>query len=158
MAGTYNQEFYSLHKRQVTLHAVVAVGAAGAVTLQKWTPTAQAVAGAYSAASTAAANSFSPAGTQGITSVTKEATAGQWTFVLQDGFQRLLGATFTPVVATTGISTAAAMGVVKPSGVNGLTTGNTFTVQFADFAGAAVNPASGEVMLLTFELDQSPTI
>jgi hypothetical protein len=155
--STMTPESYSLNKQRVTLYAVMNIGASGAVTLQAWTPTAAQVTGAYSAAASSTSSALSPGGAQGIQSVSKESTAGQYTVALQDTYQRLLGVRATSIVATTGIPAAPDVGVVKPSGVNGLTTQNTVVVQFSA-AGVATDPASGEQILLEITLDKSGVI
>lgn len=152
----YNQFDFSVIKKKVTLYAVVDVGGSGAVTLKQWTPSVGASAGTYSSAQTTAANAYSPAGTQGIASVTKETAAGQWTFTFQGSFARLLGARATCLVPTTGISAAPDLGVV------GVTPGvasapGSVTIALS-LNGAAANPASGERVIVEFVLDDSSTI
>jgi hypothetical protein len=168
----YTQFDFSLVRKKVTLFAVVDIGASGAATLKQWTPPAAAVAGAYSDAQTTPANAYSPAGTQGVATVTKEATAGQYTFTFQGSFTRLLGARHTCLVPTTGLPAAPILGVV------GVTPGvasapGTITVQLAapqvttaqfgtgtdaTLGSVATNPANGERIIFEFVLDDSSAI
>lgn len=156
-ALAYTQFDFSLIRKKVTLYAVVDIGASGACTLKQWNPPTAGAAGSYSSAGTSQASPYSPTGTQGIASVTKESTAGQYTFVFQGSFARLLKADFTPLVATTGVSAACKLGVI---GTAPSVTSNPgqVTVQLVDYAGNAVNPASGERIIFEFVLDDSSTI
>lgn len=124
----YNKNVQSLEVDVVKLSGSFLVGAAGAV-------------------------SSSQGG--GIESVVKEATAGQYTIQLSDRFQRLLMAQFKNVKAT--VSTVAAIQVLE-SGATfqaDIKSDGAITIQCLDFAGAAVNPASGEAILFALELRQS---
>lgn len=153
----YTQFDFSLVRKKVTLYAVCDIGASGAVTLEQWTPPVNSSAGSYASASTSPANAYSPTGTQGVASVTKESTAGQYTFVFQGSFARVLKADFTPLVATTGVSAAAKLGVVGTSPSVSSAPG-TITIQLVDYAGIAVNPASGERIIFEFVLDDSSAV
>lgn len=79
----------------------------------------------------------------GIDSVTKESTAGQYSIVLEEAFNRLLwadasvvGATFSGVFAIEAINDVQAAVRAKTK----------ITIQCYDATGTAVNPASGSVI------------
>mgnify|MGYP001593161008 CR=1 FL=1 len=154
-SAAFRQFQYSLLAKRVDLWAVVAVGAAGAVTLKQWSYTTGGAAGSYGNAQTSPADAFSPIGTQGIKSVTKEATAGQWTWVFQNSYQRLLGVDVTCMVATTGISAAPDIGVISTTPAVASNPGTFVTA--LSLNGVAANPASGELLVVHFTLDDSDT-
>lgn len=157
-SSTFTPESYSLQKQRMTLFAVLNIGGTGAVTLQSWSPTSGQVTGAYSAASTSGANSYSPGGAQGVASVSR-VSAGLYTVTLQEGYQRLLGVHPTFLVPTTAIPAAPVMGVVKPAGTGGSlgTNLNSFNVQFST-GGVATDPASGEQIILKIDVDKSGVV
>ena len=113
---TYNQAQYTAERAPVTLFATVTIGAAGAVSAKKG---------------------------YGIKSVTKEATAGQYTIVLEDKFSRALAVHATVVHSS--ISAALNVQVLNtPAQLQAaLAAGTGFVIQCIDKTGAAVNPESG---------------
>jgi hypothetical protein len=91
----------------------------------------------------------------GILSVTKLATAGQYKITLTDRFARILMAKFQAMGAA-----ALAVGNIQiletPSTFQAsVKTGGTITIQCLDFAGAAVNPASGAAIYFEIDARQS---
>lgn len=145
MASHQFQQFgLSIEKRAIRLWAVVAVGAAGAVTLQAWNPVAR----VYAAAGVK--------GFRGILSVARTGT-GAWTITLDDVYQRLLGVvpTFfsaggTPYSPVLGVLTSSNVSAVAAPVVN-------IVFQSAGVAasGSALDPASGEIIQLEIQLQDS---
>ncbi len=149
-----------LQKGLYDLYAVVAVGAAGAVTLQFWNYPlfgGGVNARTYTAASTTGGSTGVPQryqqGTDGIFSVTRTG-AGLWTFKLQDNFQRLLELQVMPSLAG---GTSAIVGC----GVNStLTTtasmaavgGSVIAIALLSATATALDPASGETIVVHFGL------
>ena len=154
---------YALIKREVHLYGAFLVGAAGAVTLQKWNyPTLGAGTGArtYTAAPLAnALPSGAPyplqyaAGAEGIRSVTRTG-AGAWTVQLQDNYQRLMMVSES-VQNATGVVTTADVGI--SSTITNMTAngGSIIGLQLLNTAGGAADPASGDLVLLTFILNDA---
>lgn len=68
----------------------------------------------------------------------------------KDSYQRLLQCQVNFVVATTSAVCSVSVAVDNSAG-----TTPSISIQCVDFAGAAVDPASGEVMLIRLELDNS---
>lgn len=118
---TYNQAQYTAERAPVTLFATVTIGAAGAVSAKKG---------------------------YGIKSVTKEATAGQYTIVLEDKFSRALAV--SAQVVHSAISAAASIQVLNtPAQLQSAVAGGTgFVLQLIDVSGAAVNAESGAQIML----------
>ena len=124
----YYRNYNTLEVDVVNLFGSIVIGAAGAVT------------------------SFQGGG---IKSVTKEATAGQYTIELTDLFARILGASFESLAVGPTLvgklqilnDPATFQADVKADG--------KITIQCLDFAGAAVNPASGEAILVDIKARQS---
>lgn len=157
---TFQPLSFTLVKRKVELYAAVSVGAVGAVTLQKWNyPTfgnATAPAQTYTAATTATAGLGNRgflqynAGSEGVYSVTRTG-AGLWTVKLQDNYQRCLGVTVNGQLAG-GLS--AIVGVGVNSTVTNMSSqgGSVIGLALLSATAAALDPANGEVMLLTFTL------
>lgn len=112
---SYQQPLGSLEVNVVQLFGSITVGASGAV------------------------SAF-----QGAASVTKNATAGNYTIVLDDRFDRLL-AVHTGVLSASAPGVVVAAEVVATPATNQATfqASGAITVQFRDYAGAAANPASG---------------
>lgn len=172
MSGTFTQEWYTFLKKGTSLFAVVNIGGTGAPTLEKWQPNSAQITAAYSAAPTTG-NAVAPAGFQGVASIAR-VSAGLYTIVLQQGYQRLLGVFPTFLVTTTGSPAAPIMGVIKPTAAGGLTaSGTTFQVQFwatqvtkaiidgdatATLPLVATDPASGEQIILEIIVDASGAI
>ena len=143
MSGRMYYQFRgTLEPELVTLYATVSVGAAGAVTFQKFDP----VANSYSAAPSG--------GWRGITSVARTA-AGLWTITLQDSYQRCLGLSASFLVAS-GLPAAPQVALCTGS-LNNVRSGTAATVQvqFCSSAGVAADPASGEQITLRIDLSNS---
>lgn len=82
----------------------------------------------------------------GISSITKESTAGQYSIVLSDYFQRLL---MVKAVNVDDANSAWASCAILEDGATLQTDfkgDKTFKIQFQDYAAAAVNPTSGAVI------------
>lgn len=156
---TFQEDVLGLVKRKVTLFAVVSVGGAGAVTLQKRTFSAM---GATSAAPSTSLGAAPTTGVGyaygdggGIRSVARTGT-GLWTVTLSDSYQYLLGVVIKQTANASGLITAAGVGVLS-GGTNVTTntaTGNGGVISLAlnDWAGAAVDPASGDTLTLELVL------
>ena len=156
----FTQVQYTIIKREVRVYAAVSVGAAGAVTLQKWNYPQLGQTGApaqtYTAATTATAalgNRWplnTNAGSEGVYSVTRTA-AGLWTVKLQDNYQRCLGVTVNGQLAG-GLS--AIVGAAFNSTLTNMQAqgGSVIGLALLSATGTALDPAAGEVMLLTFAL------
>lgn len=154
---TLQTKLHSFTKKRVVISPVISVGGAGAVTLQKRTFTAM------GSTSSAPANSLGAAPTTGVgyavgdgagTRSVSLGTAGLWTITLSDPYQYLIGVVIKSTKNATGIPTAAAVGVKTDSVTTNTSLGNggSLVVQLVDFAGAAVNPASGDVITLEITL------
>jgi hypothetical protein len=119
MANRFFKQFqYTYEQDTVTLYGEFSVGASGAVT-------SGTVKGG------------------GILSVTKEATAGQYSIALTDYFQRLL---FVEVLnVDDAVSAWASANVLEdPSALQtDFKADKTFKIQLQDYAGSAVNATSG---------------
>jgi hypothetical protein len=129
-----NQFRYSFEKRLVNPILRAAIGASGAPTLD-------------------AANS------KGIYSITRDvATAGKYTVqfgsaqnavFVKDVYVKFMGLTFTSVF--TSISTVGSVSVLADT----TATDGKLVIQCVDYAGAAVDPASGEVIIVQFTFKDS---
>lgn len=137
---------YTLEKGIVRLHARVSVAGGGAVTLQTWNPTT----GAYASAPTT--GSGYAKGAYGISSVARTGT-GAWTIVLQDSYRRLLGVTMS-TTATSGVSTVISPGIDATTDVTS-NTAPTIKLVLSSATATAADPASGDKIDLTFELQNS---
>lgn len=91
----------------------------------------------------------------GIKSVVKEATAGQYTITLTDLFARILMPKFQSMAQ--GVSLVAQIQLFEVPGTfqADVKADGTITIQCLDFAGAAVNPASGESIFIDIKARQS---
>lgn len=118
---TYNQAQYTAERAPVSLYATITIGATGAMSAKKG---------------------------YGIKSVTKEATAGQYTVVLEDKFSRALSVSVQ--VVHSAISAAQVVQVLNtPAQLQSAVAGGTgFVLQCVDKDGAAVNPESGAQLFL----------
>jgi hypothetical protein len=118
MANKYFSQFqYTYEKDTVTIYGEFTVGASGAVT-------AGTVKGG------------------GLESVTKEATAGQYSITLSDFYQRLL---YVEAVNVDNANSAwASVCVLEDAAVlqSEFKADKTFKIQFQDYAAAAVNPTA----------------
>lgn len=118
---TYNQAQYTAERAPVTLYATIAIGAAGAVSAKKG---------------------------YGIKSVTKEATAGQYTIVLEDKFSRALAV--QGQVVHSAISAVQSIQVLEtPADLQtDVASGTGFRIQLVNASGAAANAESGAQVFL----------
>jgi hypothetical protein len=159
----YIDKNYTLVKGQVELYCTVSVGAAGAVTLQKWNypglaPSSSA-ARTYSAAPTTGGGPAFPLqtaqGAEGVFSVARTGT-GLWTITLQDAYQRLIGLTGFSSLAG-GLS--AVVAVHENTSITNMNSGtparSVLGVALLGSTGTAVDPASGERLTLRFTLQNS---
>jgi hypothetical protein len=128
-----NRTFYKgakmLERDPVILFLRATIGASGAVTLNEG---------------------------KGVTSITKESTAGQYTIVLQDKYAALLAMSAHLEIPTTGLAAGPDIAML-----GSLTTGNTLKIQCSAPTGAsnvqaATNPASGEILKVMLVLRDSP--
>ncbi len=136
MANRFGQQFsFTMAKQVWKVYLKATIGASGAVTLDS-----------------------SQARSNGIVSITKEATAGQYTVVFgttsskKDVWPKFYG------MQASFISTSAAPAapiVYVDDNSSATAASCSITVQCLDYAGNAANPASGEVMLLEFTFSNS---
>lgn len=131
-----NQFRHSLEHKLVDVFANVTVGAAGAVTLDT-------------------------ENSKGVLSITNDAT-GKYTFVfgskqgtanVLDTYVKLLAVSATFVGASGAASLVAATSILADN--SGDNTKASIQVVFADFAGAAVSPAEGEILHISFTFKDS---
>lgn len=125
----FNQFAYSLEKAKVFLYLKAAIGSTGAVTIDA-------------------------TGSKGITSITRN-SAGRYTVVFQDTYVSFLGMMPT-VVESAATPTVCSVAVVSETVATAATKNLVF--QCADFAGAAVDPASGSSFKFSFMLSNSSAI
>lgn len=159
---------YTLLKGVTKLWPVFNVGAAGAVTLQKWNYPSLgqgSAAWTYTAAPTTGGGTAWPvadvAGADGVRSVTRTGT-GAWTITLQDSYHRLLGVDCMFTASAGGGAPASSPACVAvqvlgnlKGGSNGdvtLQTGGTIKLLFQSAAATAADPASGEQIILEITL------
>lgn len=148
---TFQTASLTLVKRKVEIFCVVSVGAAGAVTLKKRTWV-----GATSSLTSANTSGVGyDVGGDGVRSVVRTG-AGLWTVTLSDSYMYLLGVQLIQTANTSGLLTAASVGV-DTDGTNvttntALGNGGVLTLVLNDWAGAAVDPASGDVVTLLITL------
>jgi hypothetical protein len=91
----------------------------------------------------------------GIKSVTKEATAGQYTIELTDLFARILMAKFQSMAPGASLVGAIQLFETPATFQADVKADGKITIQCLDFAGAAVNPASGEAIMIDIKARQS---
>lgn len=130
MANRFLEQFaFFFEKFVVTIFARVAIGAAGAVS-------GSAIGG-------------------GISSIAKQATAGQYLVTLSDKYYKLLHARGTVINAT--ISGVASVQILQDPATlqSGFSTTPAFLIQCVDYAGAAVNPPSGSQIYLEIKVRNS---
>ena len=156
----YVEKQLTIVKREVRIFCTVSVGAAGAVTLQKWnypvfgsttTPSSTYTAAPVVAAPPAGTASW-PAmyqgGSEGVFSVTRTAT-GLWTVKFQDSYQRLLfldghikvAAGASNIVA---IAENATISNVQTAG------GSVVGVALLSSTATVADPTSGHIVNLSF--------
>jgi hypothetical protein len=149
---TFQEKQLALIKRKVDLYAIVDVGAAGAVTLLKITL----INGQQSSVSAPTSGTGYGVGNgEGVRSVVRTGT-GAWTVTLSDSYVRLVGVDLARTQNATGLLTAASVGV-NSSTTNIQTNtapgnGGVVAVVLNDWAGVAVDPASGDRLTLHFVL------
>lgn len=121
----FSQNQMTLERDTVRLFAQILVGASGAVTNAQG---------------------------GGIASITKESTAGQYSIVLQDKYSRLLA--MNAIVLDSSASAVATIQTLETAATaqTAVTTKVALTIQCLDFAGAAVNPASGATVMIELVL------
>lgn len=124
----YNQFQYTAERAPVTLYATLEAGAAGAVAAVKG---------------------------YGIASITKEATAGQYSIVLSDKFVRCIGLDLKVIHSS--ISAVQVVQVLQtPAQLQAaVAAGTAIVIQCVDKTGAAVNPESGAQVLIQLVLVNS---
>lgn len=151
---------YSVIKREVRIYCTVSVGAAGAVTLQKWNypvfGSTTSPASTYTAAPVLAAPPAGTAswpamyqgGSEGVFSVTRTGT-GLWTVKFQDSYQRLLNVTGHVKVAA-GASNIVA--IAENSTVSAVQTagGSVVGVALLSSSATVADPTSGHIVNLVF--------
>lgn len=141
----FNQFNYTVDKGVVNLFGVVNIGATGAPTLQQWKPSVGG-GGTYAAAVTG--------GFRGVKSITRT-TTGVYVVTFQDTFQRVMsyGIVFQAPTSTT---PAAPIVTLQTTGTNvGSLTSPQVTFNCQSATGSLADPASGEIMLLNFVLQNS---
>jgi hypothetical protein len=157
--ANFTQFSYGMLRKPVKLVAAVAIGGTGAPTLKAWSPATGGAAASYSNATTPPGpNAFSPPGTQGVASISRGGT-GLYDIVLQGAYQRVVGVKQT-TINTTGISAAPDVGIVQATPGSGFVAGSdnkTIRVQMTA-GGIAADPASGDIVLFTLELDDSSAV
>lgn len=147
---TFQTQMLGLIKRHVQIYGIFSVGVAGAVTMLKRTYPNGVV--TYVTAPTTGTG-YSIGNGEGIRSVTRTGT-GAWTVTLSDAYMYLLETALVSTTNTSGLLTAAAVGCTSSDADvqtnHGQGYGGLVKVQFNDWAGAAVDPASGDVVDLRF--------
>jgi hypothetical protein len=156
----FRDSSFTIVNREVRLYCAVSVGAAGAVTLQKWNyPTLGTGPNArtYTAAPTTAAGQGYPTmyqnGAEGVRSVTRTGT-GLWTLQLQDTYQRVLGVNFN-VQKAGGLSTIMAVGINSTLTSLSASGGATIGLALLSATATAADPASGDLVLLSIRLQDA---
>ena len=125
----YRSQFsYGFAGQAVKLRATVSIGASGA-------PTISSTSG------------------MGIASMTRNG-AGDYSILLTDAFQSLLDLS---VVSNSGTSAPAAPNVNIRSNAVSTAAAPTLRIQMRDLTGAAADPANGEVLTISIELNRSST-
>lgn len=123
----FQQYILSFLYRPVLLVAQFAVGASGAATL-------------------------SAAKSKGVASVTRGASAGLYTIVLEDRYQRLLELGYNCVISA-GTSSGVVECVIKAD--NSAAAAKSIVVQFLDASGTAADIASGATVKMKFFMSNS---
>jgi hypothetical protein len=91
----------------------------------------------------------------GVAGVVKEATAGQYSITLQNKFAQLLGVNITVIAPIPTVALATQI-LETPSAIQAdIKADKTFKIQLLDVAGAAVNVASGDEILVEITMRQS---
>ena len=159
----FNESQLHLQKRVRVLFGVVSVGAAGAVTLQRWIypklgqgvvgTTVQTYAAAPTTAPLATAGAYPTQyqrGSEGVGGVTRTA-AGLWTVTLQDNYQRLLQATAHQSIAG-GLSNIIAVG--ENSTITNMMAagGSIIGLALLSATATAADPTAGSSIIFRLEL------
>lgn len=158
---TFTQDHYTVIKRDVRLYCTVAVGAAGAVTLQKYnyptfggganarTYTAAPLPGTVPSGSGAYPLQYT-AGSEGVFSVTRTGT-GLWTVKFQDNYQRMVGL-YGYVSVAAGASNIVT--ITENSSISniGAAGGSIVGVAMLSSTATVADPTSGHIVNLTFVL------
>ena len=157
---SFQDKNYTVIKREITIYGAVSVGAAGAVTLKKWQyPTLGAGANARTYVTATSANTLPSgnpyplqyfAGAEGIRSVTRTA-AGLWTIKLQDNYQRVL---YVHAQGSLAGGLSAIVAAARNTTVDSMTAqgGSEFGIALLSATATALDPASGETILLEIKL------
>lgn len=117
----FSRDMMALEKDVVNLYATITIGSSGAV-------------------------SSSQGG--GLVSVTKESTAGQYTVVMDKGYSRLLHISAS-LVGSSAAGVANVQVLLSPSALQTAVNGTgAIVIQCYDYAGSAVNAASGSQIML----------
>lgn len=146
MSNAMHHEFLlSPEAQAVKIYGTVDIGATGAPTLKAWVPN---VLGSATAAAYGTANAT--LGWHGIKTISR-VSAGKYTVTFNQNYVRLLKAGYSVTFAT--ISLCCSMFVLTDTITS--STAPALVIQFVDYAGSAVDPASGERILLDFEFANS---
>lgn len=157
---TFQTDSRSFIKKLVSLYPVVAVGAAGAVTLKKRQFTAAgsgSAAPAYSLVSAPTSGvGYACGDGQGVKGVTRN-SAGDWTFTLSDPYLYLVGVELVGITNTGGTNASAINGIAVNTTTTSVTTntalGNGGVLRVVLMSGStATDPASGDTVYLRFLL------
>lgn len=125
----YRSQFiYGFAGQPVVLRPRVSIGASGAPTLVAMTG-------------------------MGVDSVTR-ISAGQYSLALSNSFYELMGVS---AISISGSSAPAAPGLNIVSQAVTSATAPAIVIQFRDGSGAAADPASGEILLISITLNRSST-
>lgn len=154
---TFQEKHFAILKREVRLYGTFSVGAAGAVTLQKWNypvfgggPSAR----TYTAAAITGGGTAWPQtaqqGSEGIFSVTRTG-AGLWTVRLQDNYQRMVGL-YGYISVAAGASNIVT--IAENSTISNMTStgGSLIGVALLSSTATVADPTSGHIVNLTFVL------
>lgn len=162
MANTsYSQTRFSKIKGIVDLYPVVAVGAAGAVTLKKrnYSSVGTTLTPTYSLTDAPTTGvGYAVGDGQGVRSVVRN-SAGNWTFTLSDPYTYLIGVEVALISNATGAVTSPLCPVAIVSGSTTVTTntsvgsgGTIRLILMASDGSTATDPASGDTITFHFTL------
>lgn len=153
---TFAEKNLSIVKREIHIFCAVSVGAAGAVTLQRWNYPTFGVgpnARTYTAAPTGSVPSVAgnyplryQFGAEGVLSVVRTGT-GLWTVTMQDNYQRMVSLVGYSTLAggLTNIVTVAENSTITSMSAAG---GSVIGLALLSSTGTAADPTSGVVMKL----------
>lgn len=164
---TFFQNRYSKIKGLVDLYPVVAVGAAGAVTLKKrqYSSVGTTTTPTYSLGNAATSGvGYAVGDTQGVRSVVRN-SAGNYTFTLSDSYAYLVGVEVALISNTSGTVTSPLCPIaIDSDGTNVATNtalGNGGTIQvllMASDGSTPTDPASGDTLTFHFTLGLSSAL